>query len=205
MTRGVPAALGGSVSAATGSVWACLSGPGEVTFSDATVPGTSAIFSQPGSYLLRLTASNSRAEVSRTFSVNVLSHLETWRFISFGSTANAGSASDLTDGNGDGEMNLMEFATAQNPNAATRAIPTLVRMGSMLDFTYTRGLAAMSDGMTFTVEWSDTLAVRSWSSTGVTEQILTDNGTVQTVKATIPTAGTISSRYLHLKVTQNAP
>ena len=199
VTRGVPAALGGSVSVATGSVWSRLSGPGEVTFADATVPGTSAIFSQPGSYLLLFTASNSRAEASRIFSVNVLSHLEAWRFTHFGSTANAGSAADLNDGNGDGEMNLMEFATSQNPNVETRVITGLVRMDSMFDFTYPRGLAAMSDGMTFTVEWSDTLAPASWSSAGVTEQILTDNGTVQQIKASVP-AGSGDRRFVRLKV-----
>ena len=56
--------------------------------------------------------------------------------------------------------------------------------------------------MTFTVEWSDTLAPNSWSNALVTENILTDNGTIQTVKATVPTGSAIALRYARLKVTQ---
>ncbi len=56
-------------------------------------------------------------------------------------------------------------------------------------------------GVTFTVESSDTLATNSWSASGVTETILTDDGTVQTVKASIPSDSTILRRYMHLKVT----
>ena len=93
----------------------------------------------------------------------------------------------------------MEFATAQNPNANSQAALTLVRNGATLDFTYTRSLAAMSEGVNFNVEWSDTLAVGAWSNAGVTEQILTDNGTIQTVKATVPT-GTTGRRFVRLEV-----
>ena len=104
----------------------------------------------------------------------------------------------LADPDFDGEVNLLEFATAQNPTAATRAIPSLVKSGAALEFTYTRSPTAMSDGVTFTVEWSDTLANGSWSNASVTEQIFTDNGTVQSVKATLP-AGP-DRRFLRLKI-----
>ena len=125
--------------------------------------------------------------------------LDGWRFTYFGTTSNTGNAADLADPNKDGETNLMEFATGQNPNAATTAAPTIARNGGMIEFTYIRSVAAMGDGVSFTVEWSDTLAVGSWGTAGVTEQILTDNGTVQTVKATMPfVAG--GKRYVHLKV-----
>ena len=54
-------------------------------------------------------------------------------------------------------------------------------------------------GITHAVEWSDTLATESWSSAGVTEQTLSDNGTVQQVKASVP-AGSNNRRFIHLKV-----
>jgi hypothetical protein len=127
-----------------------------------------------------------------------LSLLQAWRQQYFGTTANTGAAADTFDANGDGEMNFMEFATAQNPNAVTTATPVLVRNGANLEFTYTRSNAALADGVTFTVEWRDDLATAAWSSAGVTEQILNDNGTVQTVKATLP-AGT-ASRFARLRV-----
>lgn len=122
-----------------------------------------------------------------------------WRLAHFGTIDNAGAAADGMDANLDGESNLLEYATGQSPGAATRTETPITSNGSNLEFTYTRSRAAMADGVTFSVQWNDTLAANLWSSVGVTEQIVTDNGTVQTVKATIP-AGTMGRRFVHLKV-----
>jgi autotransporter-associated beta strand protein len=46
-----------------------------------------------------------------------------WRFTHFGTVQDAGTAADTFDANGDGENNLMEFATAQNPLATTTTAP----------------------------------------------------------------------------------
>jgi hypothetical protein len=70
-TTGVAAALTGSVSNATSSGWTKVSGPGNVVFGDAAQPATSATFDAPGSYVLRLTASNAFAEVVGDVAVNV--------------------------------------------------------------------------------------------------------------------------------------
>ncbi len=126
---------------------------------------------------------------------------QNWRYQYFGTTSNTDTAADLFDANGDGEVNLLEFATGQNPLAATAAAPALVKNGTTLELTYVRSLAALADGVTFSVEWSDTLAAGSWSSAGVTEQILSDNGTVQTVKASVA-AGASGRRFLHLKISK---
>ncbi|MEQ1852957.1 MAG: autotransporter-associated beta strand repeat-containing protein, partial [Chthoniobacteraceae bacterium] len=132
--------------------------------------------------------------------LTIATALQSWRLASFGTVTNVGAAADTSDANRDGEINLMEFATGQDPNTGTTAVPTFVRNGANLEFTYTRSLAALADGVTFTVEWSDTLATNSWSTAGVTQAILTDNGTVQTVKASIPTGNGILARYARLKV-----
>lgn len=94
----------------------------------------------------------------------------------------------------------MEFATAQNPLATTSATPSAVNIGATLELTYTRSLAALADGTTFAVEWRDDLTTGPWHTAGVTEQILSNTGTVQTIKASV-TAGA-SARFLHLKVTK---
>ncbi|MGB8170134.1 MAG: autotransporter-associated beta strand repeat-containing protein [Chthoniobacteraceae bacterium] len=132
--------------------------------------------------------------------LHLVTPTEQWRVQYFGSITNTGRAADLADANGDGELNLMEFATGQNPNAATSAAMSLVKIGATLEFTYTRSNAALSEGVTFTVEWRDSLASGAWSNAGVTEQILSNNGTVQTVKASVA-AGT-GSRFLHLKISR---
>ena len=126
---------------------------------------------------------------------------ETWRFANFGTAANSGNAADTFDANNDGEVNLLEFATAQNPATSTLATLAAIHTASAVELTYTRSKAALTAGVIFTVEWSDTLATNSWSAAGVTQTILTDNGTLQTVKATIPTGSAISARFARLKVT----
>lgn len=129
------------------------------------------------------------------------SPIEQWRYANFGITASSGSAADMADPNADGESNLLEFATAQDPQAASNAAITWQRNGTAVEFTYVRSKAAMSEGMTFSVEWSTTLLAGSWTTTGVTEQILSDDGTIQTVKATVNAAGQTRC-FVHLKVTR---
>lgn len=136
---------------------------------------------------------------SGTLEIRAASALASWRNTHFGTMQNTGSAADTFDANGDGELNLMEFATGQNPHAATRAAATLVKSGSTLEFAYTRSHAALADGILFTVEWSDTLASSTWSVAGMSEQVLSDNGTLQNVKASVA-AGRGNRRFLHLRV-----
>ena len=133
-------------------------------------------------------------------SVTVLSPIASWRQTHFGTTSNTGSAANDADPNGDGIVNKLEFFLARNPLASNppSSLPTVSRNGATLEYTYTRSLSAMSQ-LTHAVEWSDTLAAGSWSSAGVTEQTLSDNGTVQQVKASIPTGGN-NRRFIRLKV-----
>ena len=132
--------------------------------------------------------------------VTIATTQQSWRFTHFGTTANTGTAADTFDANGDGEKNLLEFATAQNPNAPTQTGASVLKNGAAMEFTYTRSKAAMAEGVTFAVEWSDTLTSGTWSNVGVTEQVLTENGTVQTVKASVASGS--GRRFLHLKVSK---
>jgi beta-glucanase (GH16 family)/regulation of enolase protein 1 (concanavalin A-like superfamily) len=198
---GTAATLTGTATGATTTSWSLASGPGTATFASPNNPATTVIFSQPGSYLLQLTASNSSGETRRSLSVEAITPRQSWRFTHFGTTQDTGTAADTFDANGDGETNLMEFATAQNPHAATLATPTLVKSGSTLEFTYTRSNAAIADGILFAVEWDDTLAAIVWSDVGVTEQLLSNNGTLQTVRASL-SAGAATRRFVRLRVTE---
>ena len=53
----------------TTTVWSVVSGPGTVTFDDSSATNTTATFSQPGVYVLRLTASDSAASSSSDLTV----------------------------------------------------------------------------------------------------------------------------------------
>jgi hypothetical protein len=143
-------------------------------------------------------ATFSGLSVQATVPLQVLTQQQNWLQTHFGTTQATGNAADTFDGNSDGEANLLEFATGQNPHLATLTPPGLLRNGTSLEFTYPRSLAALSDGITYTVEWSDDLV--TWSTTGITSSILSDNGTTQQIKATFPAGG--AKRFVHLKVTR---
>jgi hypothetical protein len=132
--------------------------------------------------------------------ISVLSALEQWRQTHFGTMSNTGSAADDADPNRDGIANKLEFYLARNPVAQNlpTSLPTATRNGTTLEYTYTRSISAMTE-VTYAVEWSDTLAAGSWSSAGVTERVLSNNGTVQQVKASMP-AGSNGRRFARLRV-----
>lgn len=132
-----------------------------------------------------------------------LTYQEAWRQQYFGTTANLGNAANSSDSNNDGESNLYEFATDQNPTANTRVTPAMVQNGANLEFTYTRSKAAVLDGITFIVEWSSTFAPGSWSTTGIASQNpapISQNATTETLKIFVP-AGS-DKRFVRLEVTQ---
>ena len=69
----------------------------------------------------------------------------------------------------------------------------------MLEYFYSRSKNAVTIGKLFQVEWSDTLSALSWGSGGVIEEVLSDNGTEQHVKATLP-VGSAGRRFVRLRV-----
>ncbi len=70
-------------------------------------------------------------------------------------------------------------------------------VGNSLHFTYRRPVAVTD--VNYQVEWAATLA-SAWSSAGVTQQILTDDGVTRTIRAALP-KGANSQRFVRLKVT----
>jgi hypothetical protein len=124
---------------------------------------------------------------------------EVWRQQYFGITTNSGNAADTFDHDHDGLSNLIEWACHLNPTTASKLPASAVHNGANVDFTYARSVSALNAGTAYTVEWSDTLA-NDWQSAGVSETILSNDGTVQQVKATLP-AGSAGHRFVRLKVT----
>ena len=123
---------------------------------------------------------------------------QTWQSTYFGTNANnplIGGAQ--ADNDKDGTANLIEYATGMNPTVGDTVPQSASKNGSMLDFIYTKNKAATD--LTYTVEWSD--AFTTWSTAGVTSTILSDNGTTQQIKASVPAAGTVPQRFVRLKIT----
>jgi hypothetical protein len=126
-------------------------------------------------------------------------HQELWRFANFGSYTSDGSAADSADPDGDGLSNLMEYALGTGPNSSGVMPAVLALNGANLEYTYTRSTAAKDNGVTYQIEWSETLEAGSWSTETVTQQITSTQGALETVKASIP-KGTTGKRFLRLKV-----
>ncbi len=129
-----------------------------------------------------------------------LTHLEGWRLLNFGSSANTGAGASANDFEFDGLSNFLEFCLSKDPKQSSQPAYSLIRNGSNLEFSYTRAKAALSDGVVFAVEWIDDLNLTTWSTSGVSELVLTDNGVVQQVRATLP-VGPNGLRFVRLRAT----
>jgi hypothetical protein len=130
-----------------------------------------------------------------------ITNLEAWRLQHFGSEDNSGDGSDANDFDFDGLSNLLEFATGNDPAQSSPMPGVLSLNGNTIEFVYVRAKAAINDGFTFSVEWNDDLTAPNWSSVGVSEEILSEDSTLQQVKASV-SSGSATRRFLRLNVTR---
>ena len=97
-------------------------------------------------------------------------------------------------------LTTARVAVTQNfDSLGSSASATLAINGGNLEYTYSRSTGAKDNGVTYQIEWSDTLEAGSWSKENVTEQIQGTQGALEAVKATIP-AGSGGKRFLRLRV-----
>lgn len=122
---------------------------------------------------------------------------DTWQINYFG--LNNPNATPTFDGDFDRLPNLLEFACNLNPNTSSVLPMTAVRNGANFEYVYQRSVAALGVGLQFAVQWSDSLNATDWHVTGVSQTVLSDNGTVQQVKALIP-AGSATRKFARLSV-----
>jgi hypothetical protein len=142
----------------------------------------------------------SATSAATLLTVNVArTHQELWRFANFGSYISDASAADSADPDGDGLSNLMEYALGTDPNSSGVIPAVLALNGENLEYTYTRSTAAKDNGVTYQIEWSDTLEVGSWSTETVNQQITSTQGALETLKASVP-KGSTGKRFLRLKM-----
>ena len=127
--------------------------------------------------------------------------LQAWQGTNFGIGANDPAISgDFADPDHDGISNLLERATAMDPNINDAVPAAAIKTATTLDFIYTKNKSATD--LIYTIEWSDTLA-DDWSTTGVSPPtVLSDNGTTQQIKVTVPVDAGVTNRFVHLKVTR---
>lgn len=148
-----------------------------------------------------------------SFSIPVLGKVDvtetpqqSWRKQHFDTTANSGDAADDADPDHDGIVNLLEWACNLNPKVVG-TLPLSMVSGSSgpdaaFEFIYTRSKSAKNAGTVYSVEWNNTLpgTAEGWSTTGVTESIVSGNAETEQVKALVPQEGQ-NKRFVRLRVT----
>ena len=129
----------------------------------------------------------------------LLSSLQSWRKEHFGSVVGEGLAHEDEDPDHDGLTNLAEFALGASPlvsdpdYATLRAKPS----GASLHFEHRHNAAAASSGVSHVVEWSDDM--QTWQTQGVTTEVISTIGTVQTLRHTLP-KGPSGRRFVRLRI-----
>lgn len=130
-----------------------------------------------------------------------LTPIESWRVTHFGTSANTGDAANLADPDLDSLNNLLEFALGTSPVSSSPNPVSIESSPAALSINYPRSVTALSS-VTFAPEWTDTLAAQPviWLTTNVTTETLSDNGTVQQVRSSVPLPSS-GPRFLRLRVT----
>ncbi len=124
--------------------------------------------------------------------------LESWQMAQFGPQASEPLIAGLdANPSGDGVPNLQKYAFLMDPQVNCRdGLPVTAIEGDLLTVTYTKVLAATD--LTYTVEHTNDMV--TWDSTGVTEVVLSDDGTTQQIRASVP-IGTGERKFLRVSLT----
>ncbi|MFZ2276735.1 MAG: choice-of-anchor D domain-containing protein, partial [Prosthecobacter sp.] len=177
--------------------------PASITGADDTAVSTTLTGLAPNTtYHFRVNGSNGSGSANGadlTFTTPPLSPLQNWRQTNFGTLANSGSTADAADYDGDSIPNLIEYALNLSPTVTSKLPLATALSGANFEYTYSRSTAAVNAGTTFAVEWSGTLTA-TWSRSGVTQTVLSDDGTTQQVKAVIP-VNAATTMFMRLSVT----
>ncbi len=184
------------------SQWSKVSGPGSVTFGNATLPATTASVGAVGSYTVRLRANDSSVETFRDLAfTGYLKPYDVWAAQQFGANwTNPAYSDDQLDNDRDGLISLMEYGLGTNPNSGNTAPITVdkehIATSDYLRISVTKNPAATD--LLYIVETTSTLGnPLSWSSAGVVTEINTSTQLVARDSQPISPPG---PRYIRLRI-----
>jgi hypothetical protein len=178
--------------AAVTQSWSQVSGPGTVSWGQQAQAQTTASFSQPGVYVLRLTANDTLLSGSDEITVIIGMNYGIWKAQY---SWNGGGSLDLDDPDGDKIPNLMEYALGLNPmQPSTIGLPSLTVGSSDLTYVYTKD-TSKSD-LTYQVEYSADL--QTWSSAASAR--VGPAGVTETWQASLPRDA--AHKFLRLRVSR---
>lgn len=166
-------------------LWEQIAGPGAAVISDVTAASPSVSFPAPGTYRFRLTASEGGTLLTGETTVAVDDTYPDW---ALRNTLTTGVSEDE---DGDGIVNLLEYALNLDPNQSDR--PTLYRISDG-QFRYTRYLR--KSDLTYAIE--DSPDLEDWEER--TETILSTTPDEQERVYALPQSGV--RNFVRLKVTR---
>lgn len=193
--------------------WSVVSGPGNVTFGDASSPDSTAHFDALGTYVLQLTVDDGFDQDTDEVTIIVNSALPsiyaTWAGGSF--TDNFNDTDPTNNGDGDSNGNMMEFAfgtdptisdggplVLNGPNGTTNGQPVLIEgADDAMEFYFVRRKEdhGTSGSVSYTVQFSTDLT--SFTNSVVTPTVVANSTTnYEVVKVAFPTG----SRFGRLEV-----
>lgn len=145
--------------------WSIESGPGMVEFANANLAATTATFSRPGVYTLRLTGADGATTTRDTVVVTVRGELgyEGWasREFSAAELANPAISGPEADPDGDGFPNLSEFLAGTRPkDPLSRLEISWIQVGGE----EARLRFPAMEGKSYTIQFSNTLEGGAWMS-----------------------------------------
>jgi len=122
--------------------------------------------------------------------------MATWRQTHFGTAQNSGNAADTADPDGDGLINILEYAFNTDPNVPSANPISIVQTNDHLTVTFNRTHPAPAD-ISYVPEVCADLAVGVWNSgPSYTSQTVTDNGN-GTETVTVTDLAPISTTPMH--------
>lgn len=128
-----------------------------------------------------------------------LTPVEQWRLENFGTAANTGDAADGADPDADNMPNILEYGLGTLPTASNTIDIHAARGASEMTLDFTTDNAATD--VTVIVEASTDLG-DSWSSSGVTYELLSNTGGRTNWRAHIPDPTDSSRRFARVKVSR---
>lgn len=179
--------------------WTKESGPSGAVFTNPTAEDTSVSFTQPGRYLLKLTAATAQKSASGTVEIIVRDTYDLWVIRTFGAP-NAPTTDRGFDADGDGVTNFLEFLFNTNPNAPGPLPITASIENGFLALTYT---IRYVDSGEYSITPEVGTALTTWASaTGsTTSTIIASNNETMTVQIRdIAPAGVNDKKFLRLKI-----
>ena len=167
-------------------------------FSSITVPdGGLGIPVVVGSNSIPVVVTAQDGVTTKTYTITLTrspSALEAWRTLNFpGSTATTGDGRDNFDFDGDGVVNLLEYATDTDAKIANASPVTVAQVGNFLTLSY----PVIADAnLTYTVQGTNDLGAAFTTGAGATT-----GTTVKTYTDTVDLSAPGARRFLRLQVT----